>query len=399
LGELWGIVGELQGWHRKLLGIHRWSLTAADLTLAVLRWIARDGDSVSRLLTGLPNKSVEMDCALYSLRANAGENDAQSLPWQDFLASYGHRSFSLDIYYPTFADDSTQVERLLRALPPTPPDLAARAADRQAAEEKVRTILRTQPFGHLKCWIFDHVLALARQYVVLREEQRFHWQRALALQRRAFLLIGKTLAAGGLLAQADDVFFLTIGEIEKIIHENRGVGRDFGASCTLSVTEGAQSNAGIPAHRMAAARRGEFERLQREWELAPRLAYPAFLRGNQPLAEAGSGEGHWRGRAVSPGMAHGPARVVLSPQQFDKIAPGDVLVTRSTDPGWTPFFGRLAGLVMERGGQLSHGAVVAREYGLPAVAGIPGITALLHDGDEILVDGLTGLVILSEQKT
>ena len=69
-----------------------------------------------------------------------------------------------------------------------------------------------------------------------------------------------------------------------------------------------------------------------------------------------------------------------------------MLITRSTDPGWTPLFGRLAGLIMERGGQLSHGAVVAREYGLPAVAGIPGITAILRDGDEILVDGLTGTV-------
>ncbi|MBC7248725.1 MAG: hypothetical protein H5T62_00435 [Anaerolineae bacterium] len=366
-----------------------------------------------------------MDLALYELCQSAGGDNGSSPAWQDFLARYGHRSFSLDIYNPTFADDPTQVRRLLQSLPPTPPDLAARAAERQATEDKVRAALRRQFLGRLRCRLFDWVLALAREYVILREEQRFHWQRALALQRRAFLLIGERLANEGLLAQADDVFFLTIGEIEKIVSsqnvganpcgrpggqvqdlplpqiiekiqkivlEKRSVGRDFGVSYTLSVIEGAQSNAGIPSYRMAAARRQEFERLQREWELAPHLSYPAFLRGTQPLTETVTDETRWRGRAVSPGVARGPARVVLSPQQFDKIRPGDVLVTRSTDPGWTPLFGRLAGLIMERGGQLSHGAVVAREYGLPAVAGIPGITALLRDGDLVEVDGLTGVV-------
>jgi pyruvate,water dikinase len=70
-----------------------------------------------------------------------------------------------------------------------------------------------------------------------------------------------------------------------------------------------------------------------------------------------------------------------------------VLVAHGVDPGWTPIFGLLNALVLEYGGQLSHGAVVAREYGLPTVAGISGITQLLHDGDLVVVDGLNGLVI------
>ncbi|MDY7039596.1 MAG: PEP/pyruvate-binding domain-containing protein [Chloroflexota bacterium] len=371
-GELWGIVEELQGWHRELLGIHRWSLTAADLSLAILRRIVPESQLFSRLLAGLPNKSVEMDCALYDLRESAGEDDFQSPVWQDFLARYGHRSFSLDLYYPTFADDPTQVEDLLEALPPTAPDPSTRAADRRAAEDEVRAALRARPPGRSRRWTFDRVLTLAHRYVILREEQRFRWQLALALQRRAFVLIGAWLLREGALAQEEDVFFLTVEELGEIVHEKRGKGEE--------------------TRRTAAARRREFEQLQREWELAPRLAYPAFLRGSQPLVEPSADQVRWRGRAVGPGTARGPARVVLSPHQFDKIAPGDVLVTRSTDPGWTPLFGRLAALVMERGGQLSHGAVVAREYGLPAVAGIPGITALLRDGDEILVDGMAGTV-------
>jgi phosphoenolpyruvate synthase/pyruvate phosphate dikinase len=117
--------------------------------------------------------------------------------------------------------------------------------------------------------------------------------------------------------------------------------------------------------------------------------------GNRPLEATSGGErACWRGVPVSPGLVRGPVRVVLTPGQFDRIAPGDVLVTRSTDPGWTPIFGRLGGLIMERGGQLSHGSVVAREYGLPAVVGIPHITDHLRDDDLVLLDGLTGTVTL-----
>jgi pyruvate,water dikinase len=99
-----------------------------------------------------------------------------------------------------------------------------------------------------------------------------------------------------------------------------------------------------------------------------------------------------RGIAVSPSIARGPARIVASPDQFERIRAGDILVTRAADPGWTPVFCRISGLVMESGGQLSHGAVVAREYGLPAVAGIPDAMRRFTDGQEILVDGLAGTV-------
>ncbi len=84
--------------------------------------------------------------------------------------------------------------------------------------------------------------------------------------------------------------------------------------------------------------------------------------------------------------------MLTAPSQFECIAPGDILVTRGADPGWTPIFARIAGLVMEVGGQLSHGAVVAREYGLPAVTGVSGATKRLQDGQQVIVDGLSGTV-------
>ena len=130
---------------------------------------------------------------------------------------------------------------------------------------------------------------------------------------------------------------------------------------------------------------------QRECDLAPHVTYPSFLCGNRPLEPLfKKGERHWQGVPVSPGLVRGPARVVLTPAQLERVAPGDILVTRSTDPGWTPVFGQVSGLVMERGGQLSHGSVVAREYGLPTVVGIPHIIEHLRDGDLVLCEWFFG---------
>jgi phosphohistidine swiveling domain-containing protein len=383
--QLWAIVEAAQRWNRELLGIHRWSLMAADLTVPLLgrlvgSWVSseRQAELSARLLCGLPNKSMELDQALRQLAGAAGPEAADL---QGFLAEYGHRSFSLDIYHPTFTDEPEQVLRLLEVAGHGP-DVAARVAARESAEREVRATIAARPLGRLKLLILNQVLALTRRYVSLREDQRFAWQRTLALMRRVFLHIGARLAAEGCLTQADDTFFATFVEI-----------RDLSQPAQL------QPDTCQEVMQAIAARRVAFERLHQEFELASHLTYPAFLRGNRPL-EITSDEkvGRWQGVPVSPGLVRGPVRVVLTPGQFGRIAPGDILVTRSTDPGWTPIFGRLGGLIMERGGQLSHGSVIAREYGLPAVVGIPHITAHLCDDDLVLLDGLTGTVFLEGRR-
>ena len=206
----------------------------------------------------------------------------------------------------------------------------------------------------------------------LREEQRFFWQKTLALQRHLFLRLAQHMVAQGLLEKCEHVFFLAIDEMRAYVN--------------------AQTDAQGYA-RLASTREQQFARLRQENDSAPAWSYPPFLHGNRPWeTTARAQQGQFQGRAISPGLAQGRVVVVFTPEEFDKIRPGDVLVTRGIDPGWTPVFGLLSALVMEHGGQLSHGAVVAREYGLPTVAGIPGITQALHDGDAVIVDGLNGLV-------
>src|ERR1041384_4449909 len=100
-----------------------------------------------------------------------------------------------------------------------------------------------------------------------------------------------------------------------------------------------------------------------------------------------------RGAPASPGVVTGAARVILDPAGAH-LEPGEILVAPSTDPGWTPLFLTAGGLVMEMGGPMSHGAIVAREYGIPAVVGVPDATERIETGQRITIDGSVGIVNL-----
>jgi len=246
-------------------------------------------------------------------------------------------------------------------------------AVRQEASRALHRATRHGVTGWLKCGILDHVAHLTQQYLPLREDQRFYWQRTLALMRKLFLLLGERMARAGLLQQDTHIFFLTKDEIEACV-------------------QGSDGRAGGRLYaQLAANRQQQFLRLCQDSKIAPERAYPPFLCGDEPwMEEPAKGAVQFQGRGVSPGLAQGRVVTVRSPAEFSKVQRGDVLVATGVDPGWTPLFGLLSALILEHGGQLSHAAVVAREYGLPAVAGIPGIVATLQDGDMVLVDGFGG---------
>jgi pyruvate,water dikinase len=133
-------------------------------------------------------------------------------------------------------------------------------------------------------------------------------------------------------------------------------------------------------------------RLERQRNAARHL--PDLFVGERPLyAESLPTQGTvLTGLPSSPGRVTGIARVLYSPQEGARLQPGEILVAPSTDPGWTPLFLLASGLVMETGGYLSHGAIVAREYGIPAVLNIPLATKCIPDGSSILLDGAQGVV-------
>jgi len=111
-----------------------------------------------------------------------------------------------------------------------------------------------------------------------------------------------------------------------------------------------------------------------------------------------SGKTSYKGVSSSPGIVTGKVRLVMDIYETDRIEKGDILVTRFTDPGWTPVFNLLSGVITETGGVLSHAAVIAREYGIPAVLAVDGITDYLHDGQTITVDGTKGMIYLEDEE-
>jgi rifampicin phosphotransferase len=177
--------------------------------------------------------------------------------------------------------------------------------------------------------------------------------------------IGEELKEAGRLEHAGDVFFVTLPETRAALADKdlRSVVRE--------------------------RRAGYEQELNRR--RVPRIL---LSDGTEPTAEEtldAASEGALRGTPASAGTVSAKARVILDPTGA-RLEPGEILVAPSTDPGWTPLFLTAGGLVMEMGGAMSHGAVVAREYGIPAVVGVPDATERIATGERITVDGFTGRV-------
>jgi pyruvate,water dikinase len=187
--------------------------------------------------------------------------------------------------------------------------------------------------------------------------------------RDALRGFGRRLFAEGLLDEADDVWMLEREELRSALTE------------TLDLRA-------LVADRRAEHARGLAEGVR------PYLGDPPEERDRDSILEGfyGSGGSELSGDGASPGVAEGVARVVAAQDDFSRVETGDILVTTTTTPAWTPLFPALAGLVTETGGILSHAAVVAREYGLPAVVGAAGATSAIQDGMRLRIDGTAGTI-------
>ncbi len=237
--------------------------------------------------------------------------------------------------------------------------LAAEAAV-AAAVERVRRRSR------LRALVVRAGLRRVRQLAGMRETHKDLLVRIIAHAREQLAAVGVELAGRGLLDDPADVFF-------------------------LELTEARSALRGSDHRELVAARRADYDRELRRRHV-PRVL---LSDGTEPEAVATAHgpdvEGALAGTPASAGTATGPARVVLDPVGAH-LEPGEILVVPSTDPGWTPLFLTAGALVMEMGGPNSHGAVVAREYGIPAVVGVPEATMRISTGQVVTVDGAAGLV-------
>ena len=364
---------------------------AAEMGLALWR-IAQAVDQAG--LAGLVLEGEPAEIRVRLCEAPDGPEIVAQL--DGFLQAYGHRCPNEGEWlYPRWVEDPEQLWPLLagylRAGGRVDPG-EAEARQRGRREEAVDWALsRLDP---LRRAFFRSVLARSQHGARLRDNGKHYYMKLALPIRRIDVAFGARWAARGWLDRPEDIFFLAIPDIQAVL------------------AAGDPSKAGLDLRTVVRERLEAFE----YWTA---LDYVPTLIGSdgQPLregpaidgvnsraagAETPGGERMDGGRVLrgipaSAGTARGIARLVHSPDQALGLGPGDILVTRAADPGWTPVFTLVGGLVLEVGGQLSHAAIVARECGLPAVVNVPGATQKIKDGQTLLVDGTRGEVHLLEE--
>jgi pyruvate,water dikinase len=365
-----------------------------------------DANEHLQLLQGFPNKSVEAGVGLWNLALEARrrapvmallqrvdpsamheallatpEGRAFRGAVEEFLRKYGWRGNELDVAAPTWAEDPTVAYKMIREYASRDDydpeeELRSLVAARVAREE----LLLGQLSGSGQVEMFQQALAGAQQYLPVQEDHNF-WidQQGVAVQRVPVLEAAKRLTETTRLVSADDVFFLTYDELQDALRGGKG-------------------------DLMELVRRR-----RREQEENRKLTPPAVL-GTPPPPEAEDNPMQAKffgapppespdpriinGNAASSGKVTGTARVIMSLDGQERLRPGEILVCPATMPPWTPLFGIAAGVVTDHGGVLSHTAIVAREYRIPAVVGTKMGTALIRDGQTITVDGGAGTVRL-----
>jgi pyruvate,water dikinase len=375
------------------------NVAGALASIALMRRVLADmmtEEEVHTLLRSLPNNpTTEMDLELWALSRRVGADPAsrsvltgeapaslakryaeRSLPkvlqreLEAFLSRWGARGVAeIDMGVPRWRDDPTHIlgslaNYLSLGDDAAPPDVAfergAREAERMAELLAGRARAKSLVRGEIARFAVHRV----RRLMGAREAPKFGIVRIIAHARALLLQAGEGLVREGKLSAADDVFFLDLRELRALI-----AGKDLSA--------------------LVAERRQTYEReLSRKH--IPRIM---LSDGTEPELLAGGADGGLSGTPASAGTVTGKARVVMDPVGA-RIEPGEILVAPSTDPGWTPLFLTAGGLVMEMGGSMSHGAVVAREYGIPAVVGVPGATARITTGQRITVNGAAGTIAI-----
>src|SRR3989442_750953 len=290
----------------------------------------------------------EVDAAITRVRVPAAPSEQLQRDMTAFLARYGHRAIAeIDLGLPRWSEDPAHLLGAIANYQRL--DEAALAPDAQFARgareaDAMIATLVSRVHGPRRLLV-RFLLRRVRLLGGLREQPKFQIMRIFAIGRAMIAPVGASLAERGLLDGASDVYFLPLPEARLAV--------------------GGGDKRAIVAERRATYRR----------ELA-RRRIPRVLLSDGTDAETvlpAAADGAIRGTPASPGVARGVARVIPSPPGA-RLEPGEVLVAPSTDPGWTPLFLTASALVMEMGGRESHGPVVARGYGVPAVLGGPGAT-------------------------
>ena len=402
---------------------HRWknaSLadTAAMVLYALLqRALAMEGNSTlhNGLLRGLPgvpssipplrlwalSRTIRSDASLRRLFAGETTDVLHAIrherrfcsfrrDFDRFLADWGFRSSAeLMLTEPSLQEDPRPVIELLKgyaAMDGEPPEtaMARQSADRRAQTWRVLRGLAAR--APLRAAYVAVLLPRTQRAVVYRERVRLKQALLYTRCRAIALAIGEELARRSVIARRDDVFMLTVKEVGDLI-----AGRSLFPYHVADLIALRRRD----HDRLVAMRPPDTVRLPEGCYLRAEVdAHPARFASAEP-ADATM----LRGTSACGGSITAPAAVLADVRDAHHLHRGDVLVTRQTDPGWAPVFCLISGLVIERGGMLSHGAIIAREFGLPCVVGIKDATRRIEHGALVTVDGDRGTCSIAARMT
>ncbi len=337
---------------------------------------------LSHLLTNIPNiESADILSCLQEMAVlikkrepkavdfNAGEllefikNDAETnAKYQDFLARHGHRCIKeAEMRNKPWREDELPLMNYLQSIINSPMKLVQ-------SEEKIDL---HKEFAFIRNPLLKRASILfakrARQAVVDREYTKSQLIQIIDLFKQQYARLAELMVTANVLTDTDLIYFLTHSEIGELIDGNTTLLADA-------------------------------ERRRKAYAIQENLSFDDIYIG-KPTADVfdvGQNDGVMKGVPVSNGECEGIVRVVYSIDDANKLQKGEIMVARFTDIGWTPYYSIVNGMITEIGSSLSHGAVVAREYGLPAIVNMKGATKLLKNGDRIRMDAGKGTVVLAE---
>ncbi len=300
--------------------------------------------------------------------------------FQAYLDQYGHSIYDLDFAKPIPAHDPTPPLQTLQVfIRGEGRDPHARQ-QRLAAQREAATAAVRERVGGVRRKLFNATLRWAQTFSRVREDSIFEIGLGYPVLRRMLLDLGRRFAEAGAFDQPDAIFWLERTEVERGIAKlERGDPLDDHTEC--------------------------IEARKRRWRAEKRVTPPSQLPGEvrlmgikadafMPVSADEQTEETLKGVGCSPGQVTATARVLHGPEDFDQMQAGDILVADITTPAWTPLFAMAAGIVTNVGGPLSHGSIVAREYGIPAVLGTGVATQRIASGQTVTVDGEQGVVHL-----
>ncbi len=370
-----------------LMGYDSTPIRAEKSLYDLAMWSQERGDLAAYLLK---TPTDQLAAQLADSQSPEHEPTVRVEGWQAFcerfrahLQAYGHIIYDLDFAKPLPLDDPTPMLETVKMYlhgKGTDPHERQRAAEEKRVQSAEATLNRLKG---LRRWAFRKTLGMAQTMAQVRENALSDIGLGYPVLRRMLRELGCRFVQAGVIAQPDDIFWLQADEVQDVIVNLPKV----------------QHLRDEMAERVA-QRKATHEALKRVTPppmLPPKKRYMGFdMEAWTPAAESSQSGGTLKGIAASAGRVTAPACVLRGPDDFDQMKPGDVLVAGTTTPAWTPLFAMASAVVTDIGGPLSHGSIVAREYGIPAVLGTGVATRRIHSGQTITVDGSAGVVALVE---